>query len=563
MAAVLLNLTVTAQTGGDTTVVERNINIEKEYIPELQPAKRRNIDYTVQEQSLKKSAIVYSNYASDVQPSPQFYPIDPMEQKLLNRKTPKKGFLELGFGHPINWRTEIFYPILSTSNTYLDIHADHDGFVKHNVKLIDTEIDMLLKQKIGRSDELFAAIGYKNDYYSYYGNHNIDPAEKYMFNDSPVFGGNILSPTQTAHRAGILVGAQSLKNRNGWTYHAGVAYSMMYLQSVTTTQHSVSVSGNTCKTFGNNTLNIGLNFDGNFYETSQNNVPHTSVTNNSALGLAPAYSMTWSDLDLTVGAKIFFAFNRKMVVNAMPDVKINYNIGHKMNIYGGVTGDYRLNSLESLMEECRYFDPLQEILHNTYTPVNVFAGYQIKPLSRLLIDIHADYDYTLDALQMYNTPYTTLSGNTHTTNMFAAGFTNYNHVEAALRINYNHKDRYVAHTELAYNYYDRTVLNRPTWEWNIGTEITPAKGWMVNAAFTLGTGYRGAMYDATTKAYQTINLQNRYILDLGASYTIKQRYTLFARFENLLALAPALRYQEWYGYENFGFECLIGAKISF
>lgn len=554
-ATTLCSTAATSQVISDTTVVERNINIEKEYIPELSSVKRRNIDYTIQEQNIKKSDIVYSNYASDVQPQHQFYPLDPTEQKLLNRKSPKKGFAAAGFGYPVNWIAEIFYPILSTSNTYLDIHADHDGFIKQNIKLIDTDIDMLLKQKIGRSDEFFAAIGYKNDYYTYYGKQNQNLNANRTINDTTTV------PWQSVHRAGILLGSKSLKDRQGWQYNANIGYNMMYLQTIGTAQHTVNINGYINKAFGNNSLGIGITFNGNFYEISDIN--HPKPVNNSVLGLTPSYNMSWSNLDLTVGAKIMLSFNKGAIVNAMPDVKVNYNIGKFMNVYGGITGKYKINTMSSLMEECRYFDPYQNITYNSYTPANIFAGFQIKPVTGLILDIHADYDYTINDMSFYSASYIGQDGTLAYSNMFTVGFANYHHLNAGIRINYNYKNLYVAHSEFSYNYYDKTMLNRPTFEWNIGTEIIPAKEWMIYGNFSIGTGYYGGQINIHDNSLNKIDLKNRYILNLGTSYTIKKQYTLFARINNILSLAPALRYQDWYGYDNFGFECIIGAKISF
>ena len=118
----------------DTTIIDRNINIEKEYIPEINDAKSQKFQIQTQEPNIPEAQFNYSTHASDVQPQSNFYPLDPQEQAKHKHKNLKKGFAEFGFGYPINWTAELFYPIYNKRNTNFDLHINHDGLYTDNIK---------------------------------------------------------------------------------------------------------------------------------------------------------------------------------------------------------------------------------------------------------------------------------------------------------------------------------------------------------------------------------------------------------------------------------------------
>jgi outer membrane cobalamin receptor len=99
------------------------------------------------------------------------------------------------------------------------------------------------------------------------------------------------------------------------------------------------------------------------------------------------------------------------------------------------------------------------------------------------------------------------------------------------------------------------MVNRPSWEIEVGTEMTPIKGLSVNADFYTGLGYK-AMNPTTA---EVIHLPNHFDLNLGAAYTFHEQCTVFAQFNNIINS----KYQYYYGYENIGFNCLFGIKITF
>ena len=535
---LILTANIIAQ-NNDTTIIDRNVNIEKEYIPEIEPAESQKFNIKTQEPNIPEAKFNYSTYASDVQPSSNFYPLDPQEQAKPKRTSLKKGYAELGFGYPINWSAELFYPLYNKKNTNFDFHLDHTGLYTNTIQLIQTDLDIILHQKINNNHQLNSAISYNNDYYNYYG-------DGIKFDSLP----------QIIHRANALIGMQSTNRINGWGYRADLSYNGMFLHYAPINEHRIILDGEVSKILGKKPLNIGIFADVNILN-SQLSTPDSLLPTTAIIGLLPSYDIVLDNLKFHLGAKAYFSINKGQIFNAMPDVTINYNEGKTLSIYAGITGDYQIHTLSSTLEHCRYFNPYSTgIALNTYTPADFFAGFRLKPfLEGLMVDAHVNYKFVYNDYFIRNV-IDSVSNNYM--NIFTADFSNTQILSTGARVNYNYQNKYVAHAGFKYNYYTvadstLTMVNRPSWEIEVGTEMTPIKGLAINADFYTGLGYKAILPTGV------IDLPNHFDLNIGAAYTFHEQCTVFARFNNIINS----KYQYFYGYENIGFNCLFGVKITF
>lgn len=535
---LILTANIIAQ-NNDTTIIDRNVNIEKEYIPEIEPAESQKFNIKTQEPNIPEAKFNYSTYASDVQPSSNFYPLDPQEQAKPKRTSLKKGYAELGFGYPINWSAELFYPLYNKKNTNFDFHLDHTGLYTNTIQLIQTDLDIILHQKINNNHQLNSAISYNNDYYNYYG-------DGIKFDTLP----------QIIHRANALIGMQSTNRINGWGYRADLSYNGMFLHYAPINEHRIILDSEISKVLGKKPLNIGLFADINILN-SQLSTPDSLLPTTAVIGLLPSYDIVLDNLKFHLGAKAYFSINKGQIFNAMPDVTINYNEGKTLSIYAGITGDYQIHTLSSTLEHCRYFNPYSTgIALNTYTPADFFAGFRLKPfLEGLMVDAHVNYKFVYNDYFIRNV-IDSVSNNYM--NIFTADFSNTQILSTGARVNYNYQNKYVAHAGFKYNYYTvadstLTMVNRPSWEIEVGTEMTPIKGLAINADFYTGLGYKAILPTGV------IDLPNHFDLNIGAAYTFHEQCTVFARFNNIINS----KYQYFYGYENIGFNCLFGVKITF
>ena len=536
---LILTANIIAQ-NNDTTIIDRNVNIEKEYIPEIEPAESQKFNIKTQEPNIPEAKFNYSTYASDVQPSSNFYPLDPQEQAKPKRTSLKKGYAELGFGYPINWSAELFYPLYNKKNTNFDFHLDHTGLFTNTIQLIQTDLDIILHQKINNNHQLNSAISYNNDYYNYYG-------DGIKFDSLP----------QIIHRANALIGMQSTNRINGWGYRADLSYNGMFLHYAPINEHRIILDGEIIKILGKKPLNIGIFADVNILN-SQLSTPDSLLPTTAVIGLLPSYDIVLDNLKFHLGAKAYFSINKGQIFNAMPDVTINYNEGKTLSIYAGITGDYQIHTLSSTLEHCRYFNPYSTgIALNTYTPADFFAGFRLKPfLEGLMVDAHVNYKFVYNDYFIRNV-IDSVSNNYM--NIFTADFSNTQILSTGARVNYNYQNKYVAHAGFKYNYYTvadstLTMVNRPSWEIEVGTEMTPIKGLAINADFYTGLGYKAILPTGVIEP-----LPNHFDLNIGAAYTFHEQCTVFARFNNIINS----KYQYFYGYENIGFNCLFGVKITF
>ena len=537
---LILTANIIAQ-NNDTTIIDRNINIEKEYIPEIEPAESQKFNIKTQEPNVPEAQFNYSTYASGVQPESKFYPLDPQEQAKPKRTSLKKGYAELGFGYPINWTAELFYPLYNKKNTNFDFLLNHDGLFTPTIQLIETDFDLLLRQSINRKHQLNLAVNYNNNYYNYYSNG-------IQFDTLP----------QIIHRAGISVGMQSTDRINGWGYRADLSYDGMFLHYMPANEHRIILDSEISKILGKKPLNIGLFADINIFNSKLSTL-NSKLSTTAVIGLLPSYDIVLDNLHFHLGAKAYFSINKGRVFNAMPDVTILYNEGKIFSIYAGITGDYQIHTLSSTLEHCRYFDPRSAGLAlNTYTPADFFAGFRLKPfLEGLMVDAHINYRFVYDDYFIHNV-IDSVSNNYM--NIFTADFSNTQILSTGARVNYNYQNKYVAHAGIKYNHYTvadsaLTMVNRPSWEIELGTEMTPIKGLSVNADFYTGLGYKAMLTTQT----EPIKLPNHFDLNIGAAYTFHEQCTVFARLNNLINS----KYQYFYGYENIGFNCLFGIKITF
>lgn len=567
-AALLLTATLFGQTSEqDTTTIRRSVLIEKDYTLELEQQKRKNIEYSVQELTTFKSEIAYSNYVSNIQPQPLFYPLTPQKNRQLIRKKFPKGYFVAGFGYPVAWKAGLYYPIVSDYDTDFDILLDHDGFVKGKKQYISTDLDINFRKKIGSAGDFYGSVGYAHDYNTYYAENGIDAAEKYRLGDALVPGDSLLVDKYSfINRAGMQLGMRSTEDLDGWSYDVSTDYALTAAHRMSLYQHSANLDATVGKEFNGHKVQLSLLYAGQYYAQDKTLAanPHTG---NTALALAPYYMLDWHNLSLRAGVKIWFSFNKGQVVNAMPDVKVNYNILKFMSVYAVVSGDYKLNSVSSMLEECPYFEPLENLAYNTYKPLDTELGFKIKPFAGMMLDIYGGYSFAYNDVVFSRRVFTSQSNALVYGNTFMAEYLDVHNVTAGARINYNFKDRYIIHGALEYNIYRtngewQKLFYRPELEWEVGAEIKPVENLVIDASFRMATGYTAKAL-ADGGAFETVKMKNRYNLNLGASYGFKNNVSVFLDLNNILSLSKSLAYQDWLGYDNRGFHFIAGVRVGF
>lgn len=546
-AIAALCFTLSAQTTNDTTSVERQINIEKEYTPEIKEVKRRDIEYNIEDFRVRPSNLEYSNYVLPLIPKTPFTPLEAEKQNLFRLKADKAGFAELAFGFNFNWKAEAYYKILNTRDDRLDIHLDHWG-TYWNLKKSDpkayirTGLGLDYEHDFGSEHRLTAGLTYRNRYYSYYG------ADSLLWDSLPSLG---MQKFQCRHTFDVNVGARSLKSMRGWDYSARLDYRMENLQYIRQTEHNISLAAAGMKSFGKHQIELDLTLDGAIYS----GVEHS---NNLIVGLAPYYNVDLKWMDLHAGFRMDFATVRGRVFNIMPDIRAAFHIHRMVRLNVDITGDYRTNTLSRLLDINPYF-VFTDTLQNTYTPADFRLGLTVTPVAGLTLNVNAQYAIERNAVQFSN-----LLLNDTLTRYFRADYVNAQHLSIGFTGNYILKDRYTFLADFRWNKWFTkddvpAMLYRPAIELHLGVGVMPIKGLNITADYYLATG-RQALNPLDGSL---IGMTDMHDLNIGVSYLIRNIVTVYAQANNVLSSVPSLRWQSWQGYDNMGFNMAFGLRLKF
>ena len=536
----------------DTTHVERQINIEKEYTPEIKDTKRKDIEYKVEETAVQPSDLRYSNYSLPIVPKTPFSPVEAERQNAVKLKAAKSGYAEIGAGFNMNWRAEGYYKILNTEENLLDVYLNHWGICyggKQNPKTyLNSKIAFDYKHFIYSGHELHANVGYRNLYYSFYG---IDSTQWDSLKTYDML------QYQCRHTLNLDFNAHSTKSMNGWDYKAEIGYRMDDLQYSDLAELYMYGGATGLKAFGKHQIELRLRAEGYIYSNVGNRLANC---NNALVELSPYYNLNLKWMDLHMGARLLFSCVRGSVFNAMPDVTATFHLHKMVRITAAALGDYHTNSVASLMDGNPYYI-FQDTLYNTYTPADFRLGITITPASGLMLNLRAAYAFVNNDVNYMNI---VSDDGKFNSRYFEAEFINTQHLSASASASYTLKDRYLFHADFTWNRwyaneYAEHLSYKPECELHAGVELMPIDGLRFDVNYYLATGRK--YYDVLKG--ESVKMTNIHDLNIGASYLIKKLVSVYVHANNILGSVENLRWQRWNGYDNLGFNMTFGAKISF
>ncbi len=579
--SIILLLSIISATSSfaqnDTSVVHRNIKVEKTYVPEIKEMKRPDIELKATEIERDQDDVVYSNFESFITPQSIFKQIPPTDLRTLRKRKPKNGFIQAGFGFPILWNAEVFYPIINKSTTSLVLDAKHDGYFTEK-KFIDSDIGLALTHKIGRKNLLFADVKYLNQYYNYYGTHGMttDSASFYNINDRILRGDSILPSTQTIHTVRAGIGMKNIYPKSKLHYEVAANYQYTYFNSNSLSENLIGLRGGVSGKLQNiHNISIFADVNAGIYSNPENLIP-TQSTNNTVIGIYPSYSLKWNNLRLKAGAKVFVSFtDNETQITGSPDVHASYLYNDLLEVSMGFDGEYSINTLSKILRENRYFNPNQTIGTNTSTPFRFYAAANAKPVKGLLVNAFIDYSIINDQYYFVADHFNRLtdasSPSTSGTemlnsNLFAAKVYNIGLLNVGFNTKYNHKEKYIAYLNFKYTKGFLENANEGAWFYpafvaQAGGSVEAIDNLFLNLDFSYESTRNYILYDKQGNQ-QVYDLNMIYDLNFSAHYTILDRYTIFARVNNILGNIKSIRYSRWNGYEDIGCNVLFGINLS-
>lgn len=560
---LLVSSLLFAQTQNDTTKVTRDVTIEREYNPVIMDAKKVNQNLVISEPEFEKKEVVYSQYDSPLHLKSPSVTIPQAPLTVMNRTNYKKGYAKLAIAVPLNWEIDFAYPIINTSDCKLNFRIDHDGLwwngkkkefrVENNTQTwlhqqyFDTKANLNF-QKDFSSSELYSNLSYRNRAFNYYGTtevFNTSFAKRYeRFNDMD-----------------FNIGYKALPSSNFY-YDVQVAYHLFNIPSQFS-EHQIDVKTEFDIPISKNSLSFKLGAENLLYSKSkeyQNPLQEVS----SVIEFSPKFNIKRDNYHLRVGLKSFFAINRGHLVNVAPDVEIEYFINPKVvSFYLGATGNYELNSLRTLYAENWYLG-LNQNKMDTYTPLDAYFGFKIKPISHLFIDAFVRYKILLGQHFFVNQTYErTGTSECIFSNTFGIVDANWQALNAGVHLKYNYKDRFDIFFKGQYNGWYKMKNTKEAFAWyqpaceiSVGGNVNVTKDIRVSANYYLAT-QRMAFLPT-----RNIRLRDIHDLNISASYTYNNWLTAFLKVDNLLGMIPSVRYQRWYGYDVLG-SVMAGVIFAF
>lgn len=558
MAIAVSCCSVAAQENNDTVVVDRQINIEKEYTPEIKEVKRKNIEYQIENVQTKEADLVYSNYVLPLLPKAPFSPLAPEKQSIVRMRTPKDGFAEIGVGFDLNWRGQAYYKILKSETDQLDVQMRHYGTYwgenNLNPKVnIYTGVGLNYSHFIDKKHELGATIGYSNRYYSYYGSDSLfwsDLDTTHRF--------------QSRHTMNAEFLARSIKTLKDWDYETSAGYTLNNLQYLGITEHDVYVTGQGRRTFGKHQIELNLKAEGWLYSKN------VSGYENVVIEFEPAYNLNHKVVDIHAGVRMVVSAMQGDPFYAMPNITAAFHAHKMVRIDFAATGDLRTNQVSQIIDMNPYFNIFsatnKKEQKNTYKPIDASLAINITPVSNLTVKPAVSFRYIMDELMFENAFAKDELGNDRLTRYFNYSQLNsMPEVTVGIYANYILLDRYQFTVDYRWNCYEFAkrnyeIWNRPTNELHAGVDLRPIDDLNITLNYYLATG---RMMPDYTRGIGSTKMNNIHDLNIGASYLIKKKVTVFVEANNILGSIEKLKWQTWNGYDSMGFNMTFGAKCSF
>jgi len=574
--SLLLGLNSSLLAEKKDSLVDRNVTVEREYKPIIQDAGKINSLPKTLEPFVEKTAARYSDFNLPLIASFNVHTLPAAELEREKRRESKGGFGRVGIGNYFNTLADFAYPIIKKPDLSMDVLLNH--FATLGQKAHSTTKGAIAFDKYFDKLDLFAGVGGGHEYLKYYGDNfnnsktaialnTLDQAAVYQAKNIAGVNSNAMSLSnltndsidETFWRFNANLGIRSLPLSYDFRYLAEVQYNAFDAHNGIS-EHQIYSKATFDALMRENRIGVDIELYNMMY---RNDKPLLikNLDAYSVLALNPYFSIENSTFDVRLGVKSSFSFGYGNAFNPSLDVRAEWKAVPKIiSIYAGLTGGYKVNTMNNSLSENRYLSPAIRI-DDTYTPIELYAGLKVKPLYNLLLDAYIDYKQMNNQYFFINREYKnstiTSVDSTIYSNRFDAIYSAASHLKIGMRANYNLRNRVNIELKGAYNGWTVESMayawNKPKWEADLSTDIKITKDLSISANAFL-EGARFAKLGDTA-----IRMRPKIDINLGTSYSYNNWLTFFGKINNLINN----QYQEYYGYQVQGINALVGASFSF
>jgi hypothetical protein len=563
--------------------VDRNVTVEREYKPVIQDAGKISSVPTVTESNVQKTTPKYTDFNFPLAVGQNIQTLQAADLELEKRQDPAAAYIRLGLGNYLNNQLDFAFPIIRRGDMRLDLRANHlasFGAKKHST----SNTSLLFNNYYGKM-EMVAGLNAGYEYFNYYGSNfntlgiTTNPAqfsapqatvytEQNLYRISrdaeDVYLSNLsnAAANEGLWRFNTYLGVKSAPAKTGLRYEAIVNYNKFSSRNGFT-ENIIHTKGGFNNVNGKNRIGIDMELQNMFYSPNAAALTMNVWDAYSVFSMNPYFSFERDNWNVRLGVKTSFSFVYGKPFSPSPDIFAEWKaIPSWLGFYMGVGGSYKVNTLDISMTENRFlFSDLR--LMDTYTPVNACFGVKIKPVYNVLLDAFVGYKYIDNQYFFINKDYITSAPGitaiekTLYTNRFNAIYSRASLTNVGFRANYNVRNSMNIQLKGVYNgwkTYDIPVAwQKPKFEADLSAEIRLNRNLMIDGNIFIQSERKAKLGDLvmTMKPVTDVNI--------GASYSYLNSFTLFAKVNNLLNA----RYDEYYGYEVQRLNLMVGAAFSF
>ena len=566
----ILCLTAAAQT--DSTTIDRTVTVEREFKPVIQSAGKLSVKPEVYEPKLTPMEVNYSDYSEPAQTDYSLYPLG-WSETTFTQPRPMKGFVRGGFGHTAT-QLDFYYTMTERRNLQLDLHASHLGQWGRKT-LARSALGLDLTKRFG-SGEFYFGVDAANIYLTRYGRYfqytdlqrmqgefkNLDSYSRFSAEDK-----NAQWEIDTRIGVRSLPGAE-LQYKVQTGYEAFVA-------KANTVEHTIHTEG--MFEWQREEHHVGANllvenhlysFDRaafeTFYLTHDKTMRSLDSTAYHAVKLEPYYAYEGRRFRIHAGVNLDVCAGKGKVFLPSPKVDFEAKLTKDwLALYGGAVGQYATSSTREHFGYLRYLHAENEfttLYNRTYTPVQAFLGFKLRPQRTLLVDIYARYRYT-----KYDVFFRPEAVGGQQTGYFNLVSKPYQQWQIGARFSYHYQDIVSIALNGFYNIWKMDdyasfnlpvnhILDRPTWGINFRVDGKIDSKWSLYSDNQFGGGRYALDYSG-----QAVALKPTIDLNLGVQYNVNRWLACYFQLNNYLHR----KHDVFYGYQSQGINFMLGVSYTF
>ena len=540
--------------------ISRSVTVEREFQPVISSAGKMTVKPQRIEEQQPQASVEYSDYSRALKADFNVHPLRSSAVR-FNQPNREAGHLSVGVGHK-NTMLDFGYYIFrdgkrpdghterSAKGVDLNIWTRHDAeWGRRTWETSTIGLDFL--KRFSEYDVYFDVNG-GNFFYTRYGRYyegdgrlSIRTFDKLKRDDK-----------QSIWDVHSNVGIRSKKDAD-ITWWAETGYNA-YVMERAATEHKVRTQANVEWNSELHHVGATLTVQNAFYtvDTASLGINKNDYNSRHNIRFNPYYRYVGTavrvragvNIDMNIGEGKFLSSNSNISFAPSPDIDVEYRIIPSwLALYGGARGEFG----DGLMREYIALNPYRSLADGitsqhvcSYTPVDAYLGFKIKPIDNMLLDIHARYAYLMNDVIFYA-----------------------DMADAYTRFLYRDRQRWTVGAELTWHYQDIIHIlanghyyhlsdpnyDRPKWDAHLNVDANINSKWSLYLHSYFG-GSRKALTSEGDK-----NLKCTIDINIGARYAFNKWLDGWVELDNIIHRHNDI----FYAYQSQGIHGMIGISWKF